>query len=1657
MQFNGSQLFGNEWINTSQNYYKFYVSEDGLYRINRSTLEAVGIPVAQIQAAKFQLFHLGQEVAMYRSTYGQMGAADFLEFYGRKNRGELDAPLFTDSDHQLNPDHSVISDESCYFLTWSANDGARIEPTQNDLSNLLPADRYYEHTENFTYTNHFSKKHWGQQRALKSAHYDEGYGYGSSEFGIVDLRTQVKSTHKETFQFVHPYDPNDRFRIKIRDFGSGIELGTTHKMNILLNSNIVETYQFDNMEVYDAEFQIDPDHLRTGANALEFVPIASDYDYHVFSHIKVSYKKKYIFDQAKSVILPISASAIKKHLKFDEMDGGQEMLIIDLNNDLRLLSARQPDNSYSVELPFSLINRQVLAINPSEVKSISGLAPVTFNLPANANYGFVILTSKQLFNNQDRAVRDYIQYRESTDGGSHSVALVQIEDLYDAFSYGVMNHPIAIRNFAQYIKKKTWPNAEYFFIIGKGLQNPILREGAYQQEYHHVPTWGVPGSDLLMLSDNDGKVMFATGRIPATSASEVRAYFNKVVEHESQLTTLNTIKDRFWTKRVIHLSGGDPAIYQNISQQLAYMEGIIENNSFGAEVTTFYKESSGPVQSNNLEEFINKVNSGVSIISFMGHSGAARLDFNIPGVNELKNKGKYHMFNALGCYAGQVFDNNRSISEVFNLAPDKGSIIYLSNSTAGIIPILRDYMGNVYEKIGTEHYTEPIGKAVQSTTNEIIPTLPIEHTLTTQCMTAIFNGDPSIRFIQSKTPDYIPDVSSFRTEPIDLNVDLKHYDILVDIVNIGKNLKDSFTVKIEQKLPNGDITLLKKEKVEAPSQREEYSFRVEPQGSNSSGFNRILLSVDADDEITELPDPEAENNNELQSPSGENGVEVYFGSTGAKTIYPDNFAIINTKRPTLVASSINALSGRLKYTIEIDTTMHFNSPVKRTTIKDQVGGLLKWNIGFDVTPGVVYYWRISPEPKNGGKYQWSSSSFIYLGDGQTGWNQSHYFQFEQDNFENIKINPNSRQFEFENAIRGVRVTNAYIELPDYSRPKIYFDGDVAMDFKYWQHPAHTSGILLSLINSETGNLVNNPSGTAFLSEGGVGSTAQTNSYFYYDVKNPTSRQNLLNVLRDSIPDNYYVIIFTLRTYNNSFEPENWEDSFYDFFESIGASQMRQLKNLGALPYVFMYQKNNSQFSVKEVLGDLAREYEFSHGITFPFDNGALHSTVIGPSTQWLNFEWLNTTTANAIDQATIVGLRSDGSEQELFQLNHSGTQDLTSVSASEYPRLAVRWKSNNQLDREPSQLNFWRVFYHELPDAAWNRSTNYKFNSDTINQGDNLYFEMDIENVTTRNMDSLLVKYTFRDSKNKDVIVYKRYAPLPKNSSYGIKLNYSTDDLRGLQTFIAELNPNNDQPELHQFNNTLIKTFYVRPDFRKPYLDVLFDHVRIADGDIVSPKPEIKIYLTDENLSFPLEDTSVMRVWLKRSTDFTSRELFFSKDIDFIPASDNKNAHRINEAIAILHPELEDGTYELLVRGRDVSNNKASDQEFRVSFEVINKSSVSDFLNYPNPFTTKTHFIYTLTGDVTPEDYKIQIMSISGKIVKEISKNELGPLFPGRNMTSYAWNGTDDLGNKLANGVYLYRIIIKDAAGKSFDQYTDRQSDIQKYFKDGWGKMVLIR
>lgn len=141
--------------------------------------------------------------------------------------------------------------------------------------------------------------------------------------------------------------------------------------------------------------------------------------------------------------------------------------------------------------------------------------------------------------------------------------------------------------------------------------------------------------------------------------------------------------------------------------------------------------------------------------------------------------------------------------------------------------------------------------------------------------------------------------------------------------------------------------------------------------------------------------------------------------------------------------------------------------------------------------------------------------------------------------------------------------------------------------------------------------------------------------------------------------------------------------------------------------------------------------------------------------------------------------------------------------------------------------------------------------------------------------------------------------------------------------------------------------------------------------------------------------------------------------------------------------QLEDGHYEVNVVAWDILNNKS---EERLEFVVMGdqESVIERMLNYPNPFMTHTEFQFEHNLPPGNLDVRVSVYSLSGRMVKDIHTSVISD---GNRVRGINWDGKDDYGDRLANGVYLYKIALK----------ADHSELHNKTIESEFEKLVILR
>ena len=227
----------------------------------------------------------------------------------------------------------------------------------------------------------------------------------------------------------------------------------------------------------------------------------------------------------------------------------------------------------------------------------------------------------------------------------------------------------------------------------------------------------------------------------------------------------------------------------------------------------------------------------------------------------------------------------------------------------------------------------------------------------------------------------------------------------------------------------------------------------------------------------------------------------------------------------------------------------------------------------------------------------------------------------------------------------------------------------------------------------------------------------------------------------------------------------------------------------------------------------------------------------------------------------------------------------------------------------------------------------------------------------------------------------------------------------------------------------------------------------ISDNLLTDDKgPKVEVFMNTEGFAFGgiTDESPVLLVTLEDDNGINVVGNSIGHDLEGVLDEDTENTLLLND---FYEAELNDfrkgkvkfplenipvGRHNIRVKAWDVANNSS---EGYTEFVVAESAELAleHVLNYPNPFTDRTcfQFDYNLAG--AELEVMVQVFTVSGRLVKTIQQNVMadGAI---RQDNCIAWDGRDDYGDRLARGVYLYRVKARTVGSDS----QSRESDFEK-------------
>ncbi len=1032
-----SQTYNNEWIDYSKTYYKFKVGATGLYRISQPVLASLGI--GNTPAQDFQLWRKGEQVPMYTTVQtGTLGAGDYLEFWGEMNDGKSDNELYRNTDYQLNDKWSLETDTVSYFLTiHTSGPNLRLVPTANVLPTALPAEPYYMHTEGIYYKSKINNGYAAVVgEYVYSSSYDQGEGWSSPDIGTNVTRT-------ETMANLYPYTGAGAPAPVLRIHASGNALNP-RQLEVRVNNTLVNTQTMDFFDYKKFETTLAAS-LISGGIAIIGVKNATSIsnDRMVIAQTELVYPRLFNFGGGSNFKFELEASTSGNYLEIVNFThGGVSPIIYDMTNGKRYVTDITNPNLIKVVLEPSAVKRKLIMFGqyPNypifQVTSLQTRNFVNYLTAANqGNYLIITHPVMQTSASGTNYVEEYKAYRSSAAGGSHNAKVYLIDELVDQFGLGVKKNPASIRNFILWCRSRFSVPVKNVLLIGKGLnyaQYRTYESNVDVERLSFIPSFGFPASDNLLACDprGDGIPKVSIGRLSTISGEEVAVYLAKVKQYEqAQALSSPLIADKAWQKNVVHVIGAaDGSLGAILTADMERYRSIIADTFYGANVNTFSKVSSAPVEQASSERLYRLFEQGIGLMTYFGHSSATTLEFNLDNPDQYNNAGKYPITIVMGCNAGNFYNFNtlrfltkETLSEKFVLADQRGSIAFIASTHFGIVHYLDIMNTKTMMAASVTHYGKTIGEVMRESIAQV-------YGLTTQndyyarfhTEQTTLHGDPAIRFDGSTNkPDYAIEEPLVKVNPSFISVAETHFKVDAKFVNLGKALNKNIVVEVKRTYPNLTTEVIRRDTIPGVRYMDSLSYSIDIVGTRDKGLNRISICLDADNTVDEL----YETNNCITK-------DVYIYEDEARPVYPYNYAIVNNPALKLVASTANPFGNLKQYVMEMDTTEFFNSPVKVSRTLSSAGGVMEFVHGVTLSDSTVYHWRVAPVPASG-QPSWNKSSFIYLSNSgpnssELGYNQSDFYQQSKSTYTRIVLDSATHGYKF-----GKVYQNLFLKMGTY--------------------------------------------------------------------------------------------------------------------------------------------------------------------------------------------------------------------------------------------------------------------------------------------------------------------------------------------------------------------------------------------------------------------------------------------------------------------------------------------------------------------------------------------------------------------------------------------------------------------------------------------------
>lgn len=606
----GTTPMQRQWELAAGRAAKIQVRRDGWYRVSRSSLRAAGMSLSSPE--RLQLYADGKQVPM--RIFG--GA---LEFYGLGR----DTPS---------------TDTRTYWLARSADGGPRIPVHAQRPGDGAPLARRFPFTLVRKYRTIYSTLQNGDRQNYFG---DEIYAKPTE----LVLRTRDLA------------QPAGSIAIVVQ----GLSV-RSHRIAVGLNGKELGQIASRNQENVEKRFRLPRGLIREGGNSLTLTAVGGDADVSFIDTVRLTYPRLYraAGNTLRFSVPPGRAVQVTGFSR-------RSVTVVDVTRPAspKLLrpAIRPAGDGFMAQIAASQRPRKLLALtDPARPSAVVRNRPSRWHGAGGAD---LVIVSHRTFLPQLARLKAYHE-RQGLE-----VALVDVEDLYDEFSFGA-HGPDAIRAFLARARTQWKPAPRYLILAGDATSDPRNYLGYKSRDF--VPTKTVDTQYMETASDDwfadfdgDGIPEMAVGRLPVRTSAEAKVVVDKIIGYD----------------QAARAATRDALLVSDTGFEFATdsLRGLLPAKT---EATTVNRRD-GPTDADVRGRILAALNRGPSVVNYYGHgsvdlwTGAGLLK--TADAQGLENSGGLSLFVMMTCLNGYFIEpKTQGLAEALLRAPHGGAFAAWASS-----------------------------------------------------------------------------------------------------------------------------------------------------------------------------------------------------------------------------------------------------------------------------------------------------------------------------------------------------------------------------------------------------------------------------------------------------------------------------------------------------------------------------------------------------------------------------------------------------------------------------------------------------------------------------------------------------------------------------------------------------------------------------------------------------------------------------------------------------------------------------------------------------------------------------------------------------------------------------------------------------------------